>query len=92
MEKSDKYKNYKIEDFVWDDKFREWVFTSNPELTLFWTNWLINNPDNKTIVFSAKEIILGLKVSEFFLANHELSDSIQVVMNSIKEKNKIDKK
>src|SRR5690606_2100555 len=83
MTEDNNYKNYSVEDFVWDEKFREWVLTSTPELTLFWTEFLIGHPEHEENTAAAKEIILRLKVKELVIGNFEHASILQAVHKSI---------
>ncbi|MDN5213769.1 FecR domain-containing protein [Fulvivirgaceae bacterium BMA12] len=62
------YKNFDIEDFVRDDKFREWVLRPNPEINYFWEKWLLQNADKAEIINDARQIILATKFQR-----HEIS-------------------
>ncbi len=68
MNKTDKYKTYSIEEFVWDDEFRKWVLEAENADTVFWEDWLLKNPERNTIVAQAREVLLALQ-----LENHQLS-------------------
>ncbi len=62
-----RYKNFDVDHFVNDDKFREWVLNPSPEINYFWEKWLLQNPEKEVITNQAREIVLmvgsGKKVS-----------------------------
>ena len=55
-----RYNNFDIEDFVNDDKFREWVLNPNPEINYFWEKWLLQNPEKETVIIHAREMVMAL--------------------------------
>lgn len=58
-----KYKNYSTEDFVWDEQFRNWVLSPNPQSTSFWNNWLQQHPEKEGVVQQATEVVKSLTVT-----------------------------
>lgn len=62
-----------IQDLLSDPSFRAWVFTSSPDLNLFWENWLIKNPDKREAVKEARILIKALKFDERALAEADKS-------------------
>lgn len=59
----DKYHYYTIEDFVWDDKFREWVLYPNPAVSEFWAGWLLKYPEKEPVIQQAREVVAVLKAT-----------------------------
>ena len=55
-----KYTNYSVDDFLLDEKFKNWVKNPNEELDFFWNSWVENHPDKLDQLLKAKEIILSL--------------------------------
>ncbi|WP_159467500.1 FecR family protein [Dyadobacter sp. 3J3] len=53
------YRNYSVEEFATDEKFRQWVLDPSGELILFWEEWLFQNPDRYNTVNQAKALVLG---------------------------------
>ncbi|MDN5217410.1 FecR domain-containing protein [Fulvivirgaceae bacterium BMA12] len=53
-----RYKNFDVDHFVNDDKFREWVLNPSPEINYFWEKWLLQNPEKEVITNQAREIVL----------------------------------
>jgi len=60
---TNKYKNYSAEDFVWDEQFRNWVLSPDPNATSFWSNWLQQHPEKESIVQQAAEVVKSLTVT-----------------------------
>ncbi|MDQ6478251.1 FecR domain-containing protein [Dyadobacter sp. LHD-138] len=52
------YRNYTIEEFATDEKFRQWILDPSDETVLFWDNWLLENPDKRGTVNQATELLL----------------------------------
>lgn len=87
MEKN--FVNYKFEELAKDEKFRSWVLHANEEGELFWTNWLINNPDQQNKVALAKVFLQALEEKDTSL-NEEDLDLIteQILIDSSTNSNK----
>jgi ferric-dicitrate binding protein FerR (iron transport regulator) len=51
------YKNYKVEDFVMDAHFQEWVQHPTEQSDLFWRSWLLENPLQAETVAEARELV-----------------------------------
>lgn len=66
------YRNYRFEDFARDERFRKWVLDNNPESTLFWTEWMMQNPDCTEHIQLAKAFLLSLEENGPFLKPDEL--------------------
>src|SRR5690554_5932122 len=54
------YKNFKVEDLVQDPWFRAWVDENDPDASLFWKKWLLNNPKEQDKVEQARQILKSL--------------------------------
>ncbi|MDN5216080.1 FecR domain-containing protein [Fulvivirgaceae bacterium BMA12] len=52
-----KYEHYSESDFLKDDFFVKWVMENDPEIDLFWTEWIENHPEKRKIISSARWII-----------------------------------
>ena len=55
------YDDYKIEDFLSDPEFKNWVLHPTESSQLFWKNWVESHSNQKKVIQSAREIILSLK-------------------------------
>lgn len=87
----EKYNKYRIEDFVWDDYFRQWVLAPNRENHQDWSYWLLENPEFESVIESAKEIVLSLSIQEPDLSDNQITTSIRTIIESIEnhERSKI---
>lgn len=57
MDEKLKYRDFEIEDFLNDEFFIQWVNNPGEETDHFWLKWVERNPDRKSLVLRAKEII-----------------------------------
>ncbi len=62
------YKTYTTEDFVLDQKFRNWILKPNTELNLFWESFINDNPGKLKDVKEAIDIILNLHDFKYTLS------------------------
>lgn len=65
------YQEYQVEDFVWDDDFRQWVLFPTEESNTYWTNWLRHNQSRKYEIEEAALLVKGIKVEEPAISNEE---------------------
>ena len=66
------YRNYRLEDFARDERFREWVLDNDPESTRFWHEWIHHNPDCTEKIRLAKAFLLALEDKDHSLDSEEL--------------------
>ena len=52
-----RYEQYRTEDFVLDDGFRNWVLNKSAHHDAFWREWIIRHPDMWPAIEEAREII-----------------------------------
>lgn len=64
-----RYVNFDIEDFVKDDKFREWVLNSGPKINYFWEKWLLKHPDKEGIISEARNIVKSIEFEKHSISN-----------------------
>ena len=55
------YTQYRVEDFVLDDYFRDWVLNKSTSSKAFWQEWLKTHPEKRPVVEEAREILLALQ-------------------------------
>ncbi|MEJ7695017.1 FecR family protein [Daejeonella sp.] len=79
------YREFSIQDFVWDKNFRQWVLSPDADLDTFWEEWIIENPDKVAEVNAARQILKASKIKDGNLRDFEIEDSIAVVLNEIKD-------
>ncbi len=65
------YTFYSTEDFLKDEKFINWVKTSDPKLNTFWEEWIIAHPEKKQTFLDAKLILLNLDFKKDTLTERE---------------------
>lgn len=81
----DNYKNFKVEDFVCDPFFREWVLNPNHENGQKWNQWLNDHPDHLAYVHSAREVVLSLRVNEESISDAEIREVVNRTISKIKQ-------
>lgn len=62
------YKTYTTEDFVLDQKFRNWILKPNTELNLFWEKFIDDNPGKLNDLKEAINIIQNLHDFKYTLS------------------------
>lgn len=76
--------DYRLEDFVTDDQFCEWVNNPTESSNAFWREWLKNNPSKESLVEEAKATILKLHDSTSTPITKEvISNTWDDIMSSI---------
>ncbi|GAB3262892.1 FecR family protein [Larkinella harenae] len=76
------YKDYNLEDFLFDEKFQQWVRSGSPEQETFWQNITAAYPDKKVELEQARELILSWQNQPPSLSERELNQEIDRVMQS----------
>ncbi len=59
-----RYIGFSVEDFIEDEKFKDWIYYPSPEKNYFWESWLAKNPDMKATVSEAKKLLLTLQFNK----------------------------
>ena len=75
-----KYQNFtRVEEFLTDEYFRDWVRFPDSDSNLFWKEFLDNHPNKIELVREAKEFLMLIEFdnSETLIPTEEESDSIQ---------------
>ncbi len=83
-----KYNKYRIEDFVWDQEFRQWVLSPNRENNRLWTEWLAQNPSLEADINAAREIVLSLKMNEPQISVELQAETVSKIIKKVKGKEK----
>jgi len=65
------YRNYSVEDFILDARFRKWVLKPDPEINLFWENWLARHPHRWKDLIEARKLLLNLSTYEHEISSKE---------------------
>lgn len=66
------YEQFEVDDFLQDDFFIGWVLHPNQKTNLFWSDWLMRNPNRQHVVEKARAVISGIQVKPL---TNELSDT-----------------
>jgi len=79
------YTSYEVEDFLHDDFFIDWVLKDTPEHNAFWRNWLLQNPDRKQVVESARVIVSSVTVKplDAALTDSEEDELVEYIKNRL---------
>lgn len=79
------YRNYKLEDFLTDEDFKQWVIKPDADRNHFWQSWIASNPEKKNMVYQAIEIIRGMKFrsSEDFKDHTDFDDQLETTLEAI---------
>ena len=56
-----KYQSYKLEDFVTDPGFRNYVLGLDTTTQQFWESWMAQHPEKKELLEEARQYILALE-------------------------------
>lgn len=66
------YKNFEVDDFVWDEYFRQWVLHPTRENHAEWDAWLLKNPSRAQALQTARQLVLSLNIKETSLSEPEI--------------------
>lgn len=58
------YKDYTVRDFLHDELFRKWIERPDHDTELFWETWMRENPDHRTTVEQARDVLLLIGTEE----------------------------
>lgn len=72
-----RYLQYRIEDFVWDQAFRQWVLLPTRETDARWQQWLAEHPDKVALVTEARAMVQSLQLRELPLSDQEIRYAVQ---------------
>jgi transmembrane sensor len=76
-----KYLNYAVEDFVWDDEFRNWVNAPDETSEEFWRNWLLEHPQKEAVINAAKQIVVTLVPRVADISLPEIEFEVEQILN-----------
>ncbi len=79
----DRYNEFSIEDFVWDDFFRQWTLSPTPETEALWEHWLDGKPDLLEKVTQAKTLVLSVRPNEPQIDDAEIREVVKRTMGQI---------
>jgi hypothetical protein len=78
MQINDPYTQYSLEEFIWDERFRNDVLKGE-ERFAYWDNWMRLHPSKQPIVEKARLIVLSIYVKNVYF--HE--DEIQRIVKDV---------
>lgn len=81
----DRYNDFSVEDFVWDDFFRQWTLSPTPETDALWDDWIDANPEMLEKVEQAKAIVLSLRLHEPEIGDAEINQVVKQTVGRITE-------
>lgn len=81
----DRYNDFSVEDFVWDDFFRQWTLSPTPETDALWDDWIDANPEMLEKVEQAKAIVLSLRLHEPEIGDAEINQVVKETVGRITE-------
>ena len=73
------YSTYKVEDFLLDESFINWVINNSEKDAIFWTAWVAAHPTCVPTVNLAKKTLLALYVKPARQLTDNEIDSIKAV-------------
>lgn len=76
------YSRFKIEDFVQDEQFGQWVKHPNTEGDVFWANFLEQYPEKAETVAAARDVLLVIINQRVYQLPKEKEDEILAHVNS----------
>ncbi|GGM78088.1 hypothetical protein GCM10010967_07240 [Dyadobacter beijingensis] len=79
----DRYNDFAVEDFVWDDFFRQWTLSPTPETDALWDDWIDANPEMLEKVEQAKALVLSLRLHEPEIGDAEINQVVKQTVGRI---------
>jgi transmembrane sensor len=76
------YQNYSLEDFVWDEYFRNWVTQPTPLSDKYWADWLTANPTRKATLYEAKQLIKAISITEPGIDDAEIDRQVRNILQN----------
>lgn len=79
------YDNYEIEDFLQDDSFIDWILNGKAEGNAFWTTFLLEHPEKRTLIEKARAILISINVKplEDQLSDIEISLRVKLIQEHV---------
>ena len=79
------YDQFKLDDFLVDDFFCQWVLSPTDDHQEFWESWIDLHPGKKTLIQQAKSQVVQLKaISDTSVPKELLNESFDEIMNQTK--------
>ncbi len=86
------YEDYKLEDFLANPEFRNWVLNPTTSSLFFWKKWMDANPQKRDAALTARKIILSIQYRKVETVQSEEKNELLNRILSEKNKNKKIKK
>ncbi len=80
------YSKFKVEDFVTDASFQQWVEGTSPQHTAFWEFWEEAHPEKSETLAQARALLLGLKNQPTAISDDEISLEVEQMVGLVKKK------
>lgn len=77
------YKQYSVEDFVLDQRFRKWVLNPDQDARAFWTQWLDEHPQKAETVKQAIELLRQIPVQQNSLSEQQMASISKAIEEGI---------
>lgn len=71
------YLHYTLNDFFWDDFFRQWVLSPTRESDAFWQQWLIEHPQKHPLIDQSRSLVRGVGVRELPLSDEDIRRAVR---------------
>lgn len=79
----ERYNDFAVEDFVWDDFFRQWTLAPTPETDAVWEDWIDSNPEMLEKIEQAKAMVLSLRLHEPEIDDLEIGQVVRQTVGRI---------
>lgn len=76
------YEKYKLEDFLLDERFRQWALHPEPASDHFWIELERHYPDKKIVMQQARELLLTWNETRSELSHDELENQVTRILHS----------
>ncbi|WP_303319092.1 FecR family protein [Flavivirga abyssicola] len=77
--------------YIEDDSFLNWVYDPTPETTRFWQDYILENPEEKEVIYALKEILRSIKPEEITLSEAEKKEIFTKLLDKVDRKDKPNK-
>lgn len=77
------FRLYELTDFVMDEDFIRWVHLRNSSDTLFWENWLKQNPNKHLLIAEARQIVESIRIEQKMIGAAEIKIEVDNLLKTI---------
>lgn len=77
------YREYTPEKLATDASFRRWILEAKHNDTIFWENWLLQNPDRKDLVEEGMKMLLSIRAAYENVSEAEVKQGVKRVAEAI---------